>query len=239
MLAASVASAAETVKIYNWSSYIAPDTLKNFQQASGIVPTYDVYDSNETLDGKLMTGNSGYDVVFPSNHFMARQIQGKALKRSTSRSCPTGRTSTRCCSRRWRSTTRATSTASVPVGQHRHRLQHRQGQGGTGRQRAGGLLGPDLQARVHEQAEKLRRGGAGQRPRTAADRPALPGLAPQPRPRGLREGQGAADEVRPYVSYFHSSKYTGDLANGDICVVVGFSGMCCRRRTAPKRRRTA
>jgi putrescine transport system substrate-binding protein len=69
------------VKIYNWSSYIAPDTLKNFQQASGIVPTYDVYDSNETLDGKLMTGNSGYDVVFPSNHFMARQIQGKALKK--------------------------------------------------------------------------------------------------------------------------------------------------------------
>jgi len=81
MLAASVASAAETVKIYNWSSYIAPDTLKQFQQATGIVPTYDVYDSNETLDGKLMTGNSGYDVVFPSNHFMARQIQGKALKR--------------------------------------------------------------------------------------------------------------------------------------------------------------
>ena len=81
MLAASVAGAAETVKIYNWSSYVAPDTLKNFQQASGIVPTYDVYDSNETLDGKLMTGNSGYDVVFPSNHFMARQIQGKALKR--------------------------------------------------------------------------------------------------------------------------------------------------------------
>jgi putrescine transport system substrate-binding protein len=65
------------------------------------------------------------------------------------------------------------------------------------------------------------------------------GLPPQPRPRGLREGQGAADEVRPYISYFHSSKYTGDLANGDICVVVGFSAMCCRRRTAPKRRRTA
>lgn len=43
--------------------------------------TYDVYDSNETLDGKLMTGKSGYDVVFPSNHFMARQIQGGALKK--------------------------------------------------------------------------------------------------------------------------------------------------------------
>src|SRR5471030_1767867 len=80
MLVASISHAADTVKIYNWSDYIAPDTLKNFQAATGIVPTYDVYDSNETLDGKLMTGHSGYDVVFPSNHFMARQIQGKALK---------------------------------------------------------------------------------------------------------------------------------------------------------------
>ena len=80
MLATCVANAADSVKIYNWSSYIAPDTLKQFQQATGIQPTYDVFDSNETLDGKLMTGNSGYDVVFPSNHFMARQIQGKALK---------------------------------------------------------------------------------------------------------------------------------------------------------------
>ncbi|MFP3335974.1 spermidine/putrescine ABC transporter substrate-binding protein PotF, partial [Pseudomonas sp. SIMBA_064] len=76
-----MANAADTVKIYNWSSYVAPDTLKHFQQTTGINPTYDVYDSNETLDGKLMTGNSGYDVVFPSNHFMARQIQGKALKK--------------------------------------------------------------------------------------------------------------------------------------------------------------
>ncbi|MBE1018591.1 spermidine/putrescine ABC transporter substrate-binding protein PotF, partial [Escherichia coli] len=40
-----------------------------------------VYDSNETLDGKLMTGQSGYDVVFPSNHFMAKQIQAGALKK--------------------------------------------------------------------------------------------------------------------------------------------------------------
>ena len=72
LLAASVSHAAETVKVYNWSVYIAPDTTKNFQKDTGIGVTYDVYDSNETLDGKLMTGKSGYDVVFPSNHFMAR-----------------------------------------------------------------------------------------------------------------------------------------------------------------------
>jgi putrescine transport system substrate-binding protein len=45
-------------------------------------------------------------------------------------------------------------------------------------------------------------------------------------------------KVRPYISYFHSSKYTGDLANGDICVVVGFSGDVLQAKTAPKKRRT-
>ena len=81
IVAGSLCQAAETVKIYNWSDYIAPDTLKNFSRETGIAFSYDVYDSNETLDGKLMTGKSGYDVVFPSNHFMARQIQGGALKK--------------------------------------------------------------------------------------------------------------------------------------------------------------
>lgn len=76
MLVAAISQAAETVVPYNWSDYIAPDTTKNFQKETGIDFTYDVYDSNETLDGKLMTGQSGYDVVFPSNHFMARQIEG-------------------------------------------------------------------------------------------------------------------------------------------------------------------
>ena len=77
----TVAQAAPSVHIYNWTDYIAPDTLKNFEKASGLSAQYDVYDSNETLDAKLMAGRSGYDVVFPSNHFMARQLQGGALKK--------------------------------------------------------------------------------------------------------------------------------------------------------------
>ena len=75
MLIASASQAAESVRVYNWTDYIAPDTLKNYEKASGQRVQYDVYDSNETLDAKLMAGRSGYDVVFPSNHFMARQIR--------------------------------------------------------------------------------------------------------------------------------------------------------------------
>ena len=78
---AAWAQDAGVLNIYNWADYIAPDTLKNYEKASGQRVQYDVYDSNETLDAKLMAGRSGYDVVFPSNHFMARQIQGGALKK--------------------------------------------------------------------------------------------------------------------------------------------------------------
>ena len=68
-LAVSV-QAAPTVHIYNWSDYIAPNTLADFEAATGIKPIYDVFDSNETLEGKLLAGRTGYDVVVPANHFL-------------------------------------------------------------------------------------------------------------------------------------------------------------------------
>jgi putrescine transport system substrate-binding protein len=66
----------KVVHVYNWSDYIAPDTLKNFQAATGIKVTYDVYDSNEVMEAKLLAGGSGYDVVFPTAQpFAERQIK--------------------------------------------------------------------------------------------------------------------------------------------------------------------
>ncbi|MCY1439695.1 hypothetical protein D9M71_559410 [compost metagenome] len=81
------------------------------------------------------------------------------------------------------------------MGQHRHRLQRRQGQGRAGRQRTGGLLGPDLQARIYEQAQAVRRSHSRQRPGTTARRAQLPGpTAPQQEPGGLQESRSTADE---------------------------------------------
>ena len=79
-LAVSV-QAAPTVHIYNWSDYIAPDTLADFEKATGIKPVYDVFDSNETLEGKLLAGRTGYDVVVPSNHFLGKQIKAGAFQK--------------------------------------------------------------------------------------------------------------------------------------------------------------
>src|SRR5207245_11485098 len=67
--------------VYNWSDYIAPDTIANFEKETGISVTYDVYDGNEVLEAKLLAGHSGYDVVVPSaSPFMARQIRAGAYR---------------------------------------------------------------------------------------------------------------------------------------------------------------
>ena len=63
------------LRVYNWSDYIAPDTLKKFEAETGIHVIYDVFDSNETLEARLLTGKSGYDIVVPSNSFLAKQIK--------------------------------------------------------------------------------------------------------------------------------------------------------------------
>ena len=63
------------VNVYNWSDYIEPKTLEEFTAKTGIKVRYDVFDSNEVLETKLLTGNSGYDVVVPSAYFLERQIK--------------------------------------------------------------------------------------------------------------------------------------------------------------------
>ena len=72
---APAAGGAKQVNVYNWSDYIAEDTIPNFEKQSGIRVTYDVFDSNEVLETKLLAGSSGYDVVVPTMNFLGRQIQ--------------------------------------------------------------------------------------------------------------------------------------------------------------------
>jgi putrescine transport system substrate-binding protein len=60
------------INVYNWSDYVAPDTIRNFEREYGIDVNYDVYDSSEIVDAKLLAGSSGYDVVFHSNQFAVR-----------------------------------------------------------------------------------------------------------------------------------------------------------------------
>ncbi|CAK7022775.1 Putrescine-binding periplasmic protein [Saezia sanguinis] len=77
MLATAPAQAEEekVLNIYNWSDYIAPDTIANFERETGIRVRYDTFDSNETLHTKLVAGRTGYDIVVPGSHFAKLQIE--------------------------------------------------------------------------------------------------------------------------------------------------------------------
>src|SRR3984957_6750258 len=72
---ASAPAAERVVNFYNWSDYIAPTVLEDFTKETGIKVRYDTFDSNDTLEAKLLAGNSGYDVVVPTAYFLARQIE--------------------------------------------------------------------------------------------------------------------------------------------------------------------
>jgi putrescine transport system substrate-binding protein len=77
--AAAPARAAGVLNIYNWSDYIAPTTVPNFEKETGIKVRYDTFDSNETLFAKLVAGDTGYDIVVPSSNWAAIDIKGGLL----------------------------------------------------------------------------------------------------------------------------------------------------------------
>ena len=83
-LAALGASAQEEDKVlnvYNWSDYIAEDTIRNFEKETGIKVRYDNFDNNEILHAKLVAGKTGYDIVIPSSHWAKLQIDGGLLRK--------------------------------------------------------------------------------------------------------------------------------------------------------------
>ena len=76
----ATAAAAEEVRVYNWSDYIDEALLEKFEAETGIDLIYDVFDSNEVLETKMLAGGSGYDVVVPSGTFLQRQISAGAFQ---------------------------------------------------------------------------------------------------------------------------------------------------------------
>ena len=77
---ASTAAFAEEVRVYNWSDYIDEELLTKFEEETGIKLIYDVFDSNEVLETKMLAGSSGYDVVVPSGTFLQRMITAGAFQ---------------------------------------------------------------------------------------------------------------------------------------------------------------
>ncbi|WP_263261411.1 polyamine ABC transporter substrate-binding protein [Pseudomonas sp. RIT-PI-S] len=219
------AQAAETVKVYNWSDYIGATTLADFEKATGIKPSYDVFDSNETLEGKLLAGHTGYDVVVPSNHFLGKQIKAGAFQKLDRSQLPNWKNLDPALMKRLE--------ANDPGNQYA--VPYLWGTNGIGYNvdKVKAVLGVDkLDSWAvlfePENMKKLQKCGVAFLDSPDEMMPAVLnylGLDPNStNPEDYKKAEAKLLAVRPYVRYFHSSKYISDLSTGNICVAAGFSG---------------
>jgi putrescine transport system substrate-binding protein len=217
--------AAGTVHIYNWSDYIGETTLADFQKETGIKPVYDVFDSNETLEGKLLAGRTGYDVVVPSNHFLGKQIKAGAFQKLDKSLLPNYSNLDPVLLKRLEQNDPGNLYA-VP---------YLWGTNGIGYNvdKVKAVLGIDKIDSwgvlfEPENIKKLHSCGVAFLDSADEMMPTVlnyMGLnANSTNPDDYKKATEKLLAVRPYVTYFHSSKYIADLANGDICVAIGFSG---------------
>jgi putrescine transport system substrate-binding protein len=226
-LAPTAQAAAPELHVYNWSDYIAPDTIANFAKETGIATTYDVYDGNEVLEAKLLAGHSGYDVVVPSaSPFLARQVAAGAYLGLDKAKLPNLRNLD----------PQLLALAATADPGNAHGVPYLWSVTGIGYNealvaKALGSDGPrDTLALLFDPAQAGKLAGCGI---SLLDTPqevfpaALAYLGLDPKSRDLGDLDKAAAllaKIRPFVRKFHSSQYINDLANGDICVALGYSG---------------
>ena len=223
----AVAAEEPVLHVYNWSDYIAEETLQQFQTETGIRVVYDVYDANEVLEAKLLAGNSGYDLVFPT----ARPFGQRHVKAGIYLDLDKGKLSNHA----GLDPLFMENLAEVDPG-NAHLVPYMWGTTSIGynvakvAERLGADAPTDTWSLIFDpkNAERLADCGI-----SLLDDPtevfiaALVYLGKDPNSSAKADLEAASallKEIRPYVRYFHSSQYINDLANGDLCVAHGYSG---------------
>jgi len=217
---------AEEVRVYNWSDYIDEDLLTKFEEETGLKLIYDVFDSNEVLETKMLAGGSGYDVVVPSGTFLQRQITAGAFQKLDKSKLPN-------LDNMWDVVTERTEQYDPG---NEHAINYMWGTTGIGvnvgkvKEALGEDAPIDSWSLVFEpeNMEKLAECGVHFLDAPAEMIPAaLNYMGEDPDshdPETIAKTEELFMGIRPYVQKFHSSEYIRALANGDICVAVGWSG---------------
>jgi putrescine transport system substrate-binding protein len=229
--AAIVPAAAQTkgervVNVYNWSDYIAPTVVEDFSKEGGIKVRYDTFDSNDTLETKLLAGKSGYDVVVPTAYFLERQIKAGVFQKLDKARLPN-------LANLWPEISQRLATYDPG---NQYAVNYMWGTTGIGynARKARDVLGPngtiDSWDIVFKPGNLAKFKDCGVHFLDSSDdilAAALHYLGLDPNSSNEADLQKAADlvtKIRPYVRKFHSSEYLNSLASGEICLVVGFSG---------------
>ncbi|WP_392562631.1 extracellular solute-binding protein [Orbus sturtevantii] len=215
-----------TLGVYNWAGQIGKNTLSDFQKTTDIKVNYDVFDSNEALETKLIVGNTGFDVVSPSDSFLSRQIESDIYLPLDKSKLPNLKNLDPNLMKAMQMHD-PDNTYAIPyvfmttgIGYNVDMVKQR--------------LGEDAPVDSWElvfnpkYADKLKDCGV-----AFLDAPteilasALRYLGKDPNSENLADYDAAYNllvKIRPDIRYFHSFRYIDDLANGNICVVLGWSG---------------
>ena len=217
----------KVVHVYNWSDYVAEDTLQKFEEKTGIKVVYDVYDGNEVLEAKLMAGGSGYDVVFPSARPFAQRHIASGIYAKLDRSQLGG----------WGRLDPAIMSGLTDIDAgNAHIVPYMWGTTGIGynvtkiRERLGAEFEVDSWSVLFapETAAKLADCGIAlldDEQEAFGAAMLWKGLDPNTSDGSENEVvKSVFDAIRPHVRYFHSSRYIDDLANGEVCIAMGYSG---------------
>lgn len=226
VMASAVQADDKVLHVYNWSDYIAPDTVAKFEKETGIKVVYDVFDSNETLEAKLLAGKSGYDIVVPSNNFLAKQIKAGVYQELDKSKLPD-----------WKNldTDLLKAVGDASDKGNKYAFPYMWGSIGIGYnpEKVKAALGIDKidswdVVFKPENMAKLKSCGVSFLDAPTEMIPAALHYLGKPTDSKDKADLKAAEDlflkIRPSVAYFHSSKYISDLANGNICVAVGYSG---------------
>ena len=221
------AATEKVVHVYNWSDYIDDTVLQDFEKETGIKVVYDVFDSNEVVEAKLLAGSTGFDVVVPSGSFLGRQIQAGVFQ-------PLDKT-------------KLTNWGNLDTGLmqrlenydpgNQHAIPYLWGTTGIGYnvKKVKEILGEnapldswDLVLK-EENISKLKACGVAMLDAQSEILPPILNYLGKAQDSLIETDYTEValpllEKIRPHITYFHSSQYINDLANGDICVAVGWSG---------------
>ncbi|MBF9232599.1 polyamine ABC transporter substrate-binding protein [Microvirga alba] len=222
----------KVLNIFNWSDYVAPNTIADFEKATGIKVNYDVFDSNEILEAKLLAGRSNYDIVVPTASFLERQAKAgifRPLDKSKlenyknldaellARIAQNDPKNTFAIPYMW---------GTIGIGYNKDKIKERLGVDTITSWDV--LFKPEMSAKLKDC------GIAVLDSPSEAIGTALGYLGIDPnseKPEDLAKGTDLMKQLRPNVKYFHSSQYINDLATGAICAVVGYNGDILQART--------
>jgi len=222
---AGPAASGQVVNVYNWSDYIDPSVIEDFQKETGITVKYDVFDSNEVLETKLLAGSTGYDIVVPSASFLERQIKAGVFQKLDPSKIPNLKNLD----------TEITSRVALHDPGNEHSVNYLWGTSGVGYNEAKIKAAmPDAPlnsfAMFYDPAVVAKFKDCGV---AILDAPSevvgtvlifLGKDANSENPEDLAAAEKVLTSIRPFVKYINSSKYIEDLANGEICLALGWSG---------------